>query len=293
MAAAGWIGSHWAMHPLPRPVNYSLADFGWADEAEEVTFPSLDGTPLSGWFIPSPNAQGRTVILLHGYGNTRLEMLPHADYLSRTGLNVLLFDFRGRGASGGKRVTAGLREPLDVRGAVSYLLTREDVDPGRIAVQGVSMGAAAGIMATAEDTRIATIVAESAFTDLRATIDRSFEQFVYLPRIFKPATVRITELRLGGRIDDIRPVEAITRIGQRPVFIIDSLADQLIPSGSGLRLHELAEGPKVLWLIDGSGHSGGWKTSPDEYRARVLEFYDTYLPAGEGGSQRIDADRVG
>jgi uncharacterized protein len=277
VAGLGWLGSHWAIHPVPRPINYMLSQYDFANIAEEVEFPSLDGTSLSGWFIPASETPVSTVVLLHGYGNTRFEMLPHAEFLHRAGHNVLLFDFRGRGSSGGKVVTAGLREPLDVRGAVSYLLTRPEVDAQRIALQGVSMGAAAGIMAMADDPRPAAIVAESAFTDLRSTIERSFGAFVYLPRVCRPATIRITEFRLGGRVDDIQPIKSIARLGERPSLIIDDLDDQLVPDDSGRRLFDAASGLKELWRVEETGHSAAWKTQPDEYRRRVLGFYERHL----------------
>jgi fermentation-respiration switch protein FrsA (DUF1100 family) len=174
-------------------------------------------------------------------------------------------------------VTAGLKEPLDARGAVSYVLPRPEVDPAKVAFQGVSMGAAVGIMAMAEDPRPSALGAESAFTDLRSTIERSFGAFVYLPRICRPLTVWMTEVRLGGRVDEIQPLRSIARLGQRPVFIIDHLDDQLIPVDSGRRLYEAAPGPKELWLVEGAGHSGAWTAHAEDYRDRVLDFYAKYL----------------
>src|SRR5262249_50319738 len=162
------------------------------------------------------------------------ELLPHAAYLHEAGYHVLLFDFRGRGQSGGGAVTLGAREPLDVRGAVAYLQARPDVDADHIAVQGVSLGAAAGILAAAADPRIAAVVAESAFSGLRGVIDRSFTAFIHLPAVpFAPVTVVIIEHRLQARADAIRPVDAMRRLGGRPVLIIDDLADEEMPAQSG------------------------------------------------------------
>ena len=277
VGAVGWVGSERGMHPARNVEDHSLSEYAFANSTEDLRFDSLDGTPLASWLVPG-KPKAATIILLHGYGRSRAELLPHADYLHQAGYNVLLLDFRNRGESGGDAVTTGAMEPLDVRGAVSYLLTRPDVDPERIAVQGVSMGASSGIMAVADDPRIAAIVSESAFTDLRATIARSFEHFINLPTFpFAPVTVLIIEQRLGADADDVRPIDAIGRLGQRPVFIIEDLWDSLMPEDSGRRLYEAASGPKQVWFIEGAGHAEGFKVQPEEYRRRVLKFYEEYM----------------
>ncbi|MFQ5878855.1 MAG: alpha/beta hydrolase [Dehalococcoidia bacterium] len=296
VGVVGWIGSERAIHPERKIEEHTLAEYPFAEGTEEIHFQSLDGTPLAGWFISGGGPNSATVILLHGYGRSRAELLPHADYLHQADYNVLMFDFRNRGESGGDAVTVGLKEPLDVRGAVSYLLTRSDIDPERIAVQGVSLGASAGILAMADDPRIAAIVAESAFTDLKGAISRSFEHFIDLPPFpFAPATVFITERRLGADADDVRPVDAIKRLGQRPIFIIDDLEDKRIPVDSGRRLYEAAPGPKELWLIGNAGHVDGFKLHPEEYERRVLKFYQEHLggpmaPVPAGNSISLPRD---
>lgn len=284
IGAVGWVGSERAIHPERKTEDFALSQFSFAGNTEEVRFASLDKTDLTGWFVPSGSPAAPTVILLHGYGRSRAELLPHADYLHQAGYNVLLFDFRNRGQSGGEAVTTGAKEPLDVRGAVSYLLSRRDIDPDRIALQGVSLGASSGLMAMVDEPRIAAIVSESAFTDLEETISRSFEHFIGLPPFpFAPVTVLITEKRLGVSARDVRPVDAIKKIGRRPVLIIDDLEDKQMPLDSGKRLYDAASGAKELWQIENAGHTEGLETQPAEYERRVLKFYEQYLGAGRGG----------
>lgn len=286
LGIVGWIGSERAIHPRRIQEEQDLPDYDFAGVAQTVRFPSLDGTSLAGWFIPAGQARAAAVILLHGYGNSRPQLLPHADYLHRAGYHVLLIDFRNRGESGGDVVTIGAMEPLDVRGAVSYLRTRAEVDPARIAVQGVSLGASAGILAAVFDQRIAAVVAESAFTDLAGTIARSFTHFIGLPSFpFTPVTLFIAERRLGARAANVRPVDAIRDIGGRPVLLIDGLQDDIVPPNSGRRLYAAAPGPKELWLIEDAGHAGGLKAQPEAYPRRVLRFYAEHLrrtPPGPG-----------
>jgi fermentation-respiration switch protein FrsA (DUF1100 family) len=191
-----------------------------------------------------------------------------------------MIDFRGRGESGGGMVTMGAREPLDVRAAVEYVASRPEVDATRIAIQGVSLGASAGVMAMPDEPRIAAAVIESPFSSMRGVADRSFEAFLDLPPFpFAPVTVYVLEQRLDADADDIRPVDSITRIGNRPVLIIEDLADDLMPVDSGTDLYEAAPGPKELWQVPEAGHADGYKTAPAEYERRVLDFYRRTLEA--------------
>lgn len=278
LGGIGWIGSERAIHRACRAQPQALSRYPFAASAETVRFQSLDGTRLVGWFIPSGRPAAPTVILLHGYGLTRDQMLPHAAYLRQAGYNTLLFDFRACGESEGDAITVGVREPLDVRSAVSYVLSRADVDPERVAVQGTSLGAVAGILAMAEDPRIDALVAEGAFTDVEGTIARSFERFIGLPAFpFAPVTVFIAGLRVGASVNDVRPIDAMARLGDRPVFIIEDGHDTVVPPGSGRRLYEAASGAKQHWLIEEALHGAGWHLRPAEYEERVLAFYRQHL----------------
>lgn len=277
VGAVGWVGSERAMYPERKVEDHALSEYPFAAETEEVRFAGHDGTSLAGWFLPATRDPAPAVILVHGYGRSRAELLPHAAYLHSAGFNVLLFDFRGRGESGGGAVTIGAREPLDVRGAVTYVLTRSEVDPTRVIVQGVSLGASSGIMAMADDPRIAAVVAEAPFSDARGLVDSAYENFLDLPSFpFGPVSAFILERRLDADMDDIRPIDDITRIGQRPVFLIEDVDDVDMPPRSARRLYAVASGPKDLWTVEGARHAKAYVVAPQEYERRVLAFYDAH-----------------
>jgi pimeloyl-ACP methyl ester carboxylesterase len=150
---------------------------------ENVSFKSLDGTPLEGWYIPSLEAkdvlaegdralrrQKPGVVLCHGIGANRSQLLGVASYLHHEGFEIMLFDFRCCGDSEGGVRTFGLREREDVLAAVHYLQSRPAVDPDRVALVGQGVGAVAAIGAAGLDHGICAVVAED--------IDRNFETAV-------------------------------------------------------------------------------------------------------------------
>jgi len=131
--------------------------------AEEVTFASNDdAVNISGWFFASTRTDpAPAVVLCHGIWTGRRECLPLALKFHSAGYNVLCFDFRAHGLSGGRYTTVGHNETNDVIGAVEYLAERPEVDAERIGVIGFSMGAAATIQAAARCPKIAAVVSDS------------------------------------------------------------------------------------------------------------------------------------
>jgi dipeptidyl aminopeptidase/acylaminoacyl peptidase len=243
---------------------------------ESVTFASADGLRLAGWYIPSHN--GAAIILCHGLGGNRVDMLPQAVLLAEHGYGSFLFDFRAHGESEGEMVTYGYTETDDVLAAVDYLLSRSDVDPQRIGILGGSLGAATALRTAAHSTHLKVVVAESAFASLEDEVASSFTVFSGLPAFpFAPLTVAFAQWQTGLRISEVRPIDDIPSIAPRPVFIIHGTDDDLIPAEQGFRLYEAAGEPKELWMVDGISHRSALGIFPDEYEKRVIGFFDNAL----------------
>lgn len=278
LAVVGWIGSEDGIHPSLSDDLPVLEDYPQLEAAlEDVIFQSSDGTLLSGWFIPGESP--KTVILLHGFTDTREKMLPHASFLHDAGYSVLLFDFRSRGQSAGDAVTLGFHEQGDVKGAVQLLKERPDADGESVGVLGVSMGGATAIMAAAETPELTAVVSESAFKSVDSAIASAFEHFIHLPAFpFAPITVLIIEKRLGINADQVVPEERVGLISPRPVFIIHGQEDETIVTGDADAIYAAAREPKEdLWFIPGAGHAEGVEIAPEEYGKRVVDFFNLYL----------------
>ena len=119
-----------------------------------------DGVRLAGWYLPSTNRAA--VVLLHGAGSTRSDVLDEAAVLARHGFGVLMIDARGHGDSAGRAMDFGWHGDADIAAATGYLAERPDVDRQRIGVVGMSMGGEEAIGATATNALIRAVVAEGA-----------------------------------------------------------------------------------------------------------------------------------
>ena len=130
--------------------------------AEEVRFESGPGTRLAGTLEKPVGFASRpfpVAILISGTGPwTRGGWINIRARLLASGIAVLQYDKPGLGRSTGTFVDTIPAMERDVAAAVSFLRTRRDVDPGRVALVGTSQGAVAAPMVASRDPAVAAVV---------------------------------------------------------------------------------------------------------------------------------------
>jgi fermentation-respiration switch protein FrsA (DUF1100 family) len=251
------------------------------DPAEEIDLTTRDGIKLHAWLFAAPEAVA-SVVVLHGHGASKHYSLPIGQFLYPR-FNVLMLDHRGHGESDGPRTTIGYEERLDVHAAVDLLISR---GLGPVGIFGTSMGASTAILAAAEDTRIAAIVADSPYAKLRWAVSQGAVLRGY-PRFVAPAMATLgcwaTALHLRSPMQAFDPVEVVDRISPRPLFLLHGTEDDIIPVESAHALIERAGEPKELWLIEGLKHVQGLELAYETFTARVLAFFERWLVGHEAG----------
>jgi len=269
-----YINTHPPKYPLHIPPSMYKADY------EDVSFTGRDGIVLKGWLIRPVPARAATpaIIICHGVSANKSDFTELAVHLSRRGYAVLLFDFRAHGESGGSRTSLGYHEQEDTLAALSYLKTRDDVDPRRIGIYGFSLGGSTAILAAAKFEGFRAVVADSAFTSLKDQAKTAITDFYHLPSFpFLPIIVLAYEVYFQAPVDAVSPVESIAMLSPTPVLIISGEEDKLIPVENGRRLYAAAQEPKELWIIPGADHGGTLVAAGDAYEKRVGGFFDKYL----------------
>jgi hypothetical protein len=136
---------------------------------ESVRFCS-DGATLAGLLDLPAQRPAPGIVLAHGYSNDKREFGGFdeaASLLAEAGHAVLRFDFRGCGESDGLPgvMRVATEWTADIRAAVSYLLTRPEIDVDRVAVIGQSMGGGMAAYAASMDERLRCAVAWAGVSD--------------------------------------------------------------------------------------------------------------------------------
>lgn len=247
---------------------------------QAVSFASpLDGVPLSGWYMTSPHSTGRAIVIVPGLDNNRLVSgiaLRLAPGLLAAGFDVLTFDLRGEGESGGVPITFGAREQWDVLGAVGEAQAHGD---RRVGVLGFSLGAASAILAAARSPEIAGIVADSSFADWTETLTRELAGADHLPAPVVAYGLALYRLLSGTDPNDVAPVRVVGAIAPRPVLIIQGTADETIPVSDSERLLVAAGVPTAeRWLVPGGRHAESYFVDEREYLSRVTTLFASAMP---------------
>src|ERR1043165_657406 len=178
--------------PLAAQVDALSPTNGFA--REHFSFARDAAQRVPGLLLKATNATGRlpVVIVMHGTGGTKEGVLPWLEKLAGRGFVAVAIDARYHGArtKAGKgtddynaAITQAWRDQRehpfyydtvwDAMRLVDYLATRDDVDPQRIGLTGISKGGIETYFTSAVDTRIAVSVPCTGVQSFRWALDHN------------------------------------------------------------------------------------------------------------------------
>lgn len=272
----GWCACNILFNP-PKMLPLEI----WPDQFrfpyEEAKFTASDGVKLKGWFIPAATQTDRSLVLCHGWGDNKGDMLRRTDFL-RKDFNLFYFDFRHHGESGGDRTTVCAWESRDIAAALQCLRKNHPAWTTRLGIFGYSMGTGPGTWTCAQDPAIKALLLEAPFWSFNGVVRQWTSNAYHLfssPIVFSLLTV--CRWRLGMDAEQYSPIRQIEKVSPRPVFIIAGGEDQLMLLPTVQELYEKARPPKELWVVPGARHGKCREIAGTEYERRVTEFFEKNL----------------
>lgn len=230
----------------------------WGYKFENASFKSGDGTPLNGWFIPARAAKAKaTVVFSHGNAGSMSYHIGFVNWLVESGYNVLMYDYRGFGKSGGGVDRRGMID--DVKAAFAYASKRADVDAGRLVSYGHSLGGAKSV----------TALGEAPVKGLRAVvIEGAFASYQTMAGV------------IGGQLgaslvtDELAPKDYVRQISPVPLLVVHGTRDEVVPVSQGRLLFEKAREPKTLFEVKTGRHGDSLSRDHGEFRKKVIVWLD-------------------
>ncbi|MBN2021935.1 MAG: prolyl oligopeptidase family serine peptidase [Pirellulales bacterium] len=270
-----------------------------------LTYPSPVATPVAqnnvipaDYYLPRGIRPGDprrpAVVCLHIlHGNFELvEMMCSA--LASRGVPALYFKlpyYGERSLPGGRRalladpklfVTALPQGVADVRRTIDLLASREEVDPDRIGLSGISLGGLVAATAAAEDPRVDRVALILAGGDLPAIVDQADEARAL--KDFLAGLASQDRAEMDQAIRSVDPLTHAAKLRRRAragrVLMFSGTDDRVIPPRCARQLAEAMTLPadRLVWL-EGLGHYTAMAALPRIVRGTV-DFFAQDLPKG-------------
>jgi pimeloyl-ACP methyl ester carboxylesterase len=217
-----------------------------------------------------------TVILCHGYGGQRADVLTLVTALQEHQFNVFLFDFAGHGSVPGK-TALGYGETEQLLAAVHGLEQRDDIDRSRFGVWGTDLGAYAALSAAGQEPRIESIAMDSVYDQ---PSDFLIDQVGHtglgeLPLVKTFCVFGFRMLNYKYRM--VPPARAsLARLQGIPKLFIESTDRQELDEDT-LRMYQIAPPPKDK-LVDPQAYSEMSDEGRRAYEDHIVSFFLQSLP---------------
>ncbi len=230
-----------------------------AGRTQELWFETEDGEVLHGWYCQADEPIGSALYLHGNTGNLTLTAtaIPH---LLRSGLNVLMFDYRGFGKSSGRPSLNGI-----IRDGLDAARLHDSLRPSHLPaiLYGFSMGGAVAAQMLHRRS-FDGLILQSTFTTLR---DIARVAYPRLP----------LHLLSGGFLDTARVIREL----RLPVLFLHGSHDEVCPSWMGQALHDLCPSPsRRMLMVEGGLHKDLFDREPEPMVRTIREFVSGLIGNG-------------
>lgn len=200
-------------------------------EIESVVFNNSNGHALNGWLLKPKNSNPKITILhFHGNAGSILSHYQAMTPLLANGFQVFTFDYSGFGFSEGKATRKNIL--IDGNSALTYLKAREDVKNTKLVIYGQSLGGhLSAVVAEQRQEEIDGLVIEGAFSSHK---DIAAEVAGFIGRIF-----------VSEKYSAMQSIKGYNK----PLLVIHSTEDEIIPIELGERIFDHANEPKEFYKI--------------------------------------------
>jgi pimeloyl-ACP methyl ester carboxylesterase len=233
---------------------------------ERVAIP-FEGKTLYGVLRRPAGAGGRApvAIMAPGLDSTKEELHAYEEPFLARGIAILAIDGPGQGEAEYDIPIAGDYERA-ARAVCDWIETRADLDAGRIAMWGVSLGGYYAPRATAYEKRIKACIALSGPFEWK-------EIWGGLPLLtreaFRVRSHSATEADALRHAATLSMREAAARIAC-PIYIVTGRQDRLVPASHAERLAKAVSGPVELLIVEDGGHNAN--NRPYRYRSQTADW---------------------
>jgi fermentation-respiration switch protein FrsA (DUF1100 family) len=219
-----------------------------------------------GWYFPGTRREA--VLIMPSAGASEDQLIPYIKFLHAAGYTVVA-NYSSNNPEFG--ISWGL---LKRKFALATARALKVDGFEKIAVLGISEGAAGAIMAQAEQPVFTAIVADSSYANLQQMLRRS-PSISRLNPAFESTVMWAAQWWMGQRLNKISPVTDAAKLGNCPILVIQNRGDKITPPDDGKAILYAAGVNSEIWIAPSEGHGDAIYEAPADYAARVVKFLNT------------------
>lgn len=242
---------------------------------EAVAFSLHDGSATPGWIITGDNPRGPTVVVTHGFGDSRYGALTWAPLLVPHASSVVLYDLRGHGEAESRYAHCGTTDVADLLGVLDQLPSA-----GPVVLLGYSMGGGIALAAAArndareEGARIVGVIADGPYRFWDEPIRCYLRARRYPVWPFVPLTGWVLRLLWPGFTPRTFDRAGHARRLRCPLLVLHGEVDPLCPTASARAIADAAPAPGGEWIeFAAGGHLDLPAVDEAKYRAALARFF--------------------
>ena len=247
--------------------------FTHSSSIENITLTTADGLSRNGVLTLRENAKGN-VIMSHPAAYNKDFFIPFEDAIFYE-YNTLRFDFRRHGENSEKQFsTLGQHETQEIQAAIQAFADHPKTAGLPLFGFGISMGAATLIEAERKHKAFDALILQAPYECLKRQVRRLIPLFrIPLMKyfIFSPISQYFAKSRYRLKLRKIRPMKSVQEI-DTPIFLIHAQDDPTVDFKAFKRLTEVGKSIVKTWAPETGKHTALFKTRPDEYAQKCLDF---------------------
>jgi len=199
---------------------------------KRIPVTSVDGETLDAWHIPAVKQDADVpklpMVMVHGWMEFKELHFGAAMRWANRGHDVVLYDHRCHGYSGGKATTFGVMERHDLKRVIDASVQQGIIDDNCMTV-GFSLGAATVLQHAAIDDRVKGVVAMAPFADFRSAVESFRGRLVpWMDRTWLQRGFDDASSDLGFAMDDASTLDAVKNLTV-PVLLVEGGNDKVLP----------------------------------------------------------------
>ena len=239
-----------------------------------VSVESEDKFVLKGYY--KDNASDKTVILVHGFWGSHLDMLNLAKLFEKRGYNILAINQRANGISGGEYSTLGYDEKNDLKVWIDFVVS---LNPNiKILLYGISMGGTVVCLNASENClpNVSLAISDCAFDNAHKIMVYSLRKRRIFFKLHLKNILRYSKIAKGV---DFNKVDLAGKLknAKVPILFVHGDEDDVVPLEMVYSLsNQVPEYRKTLFISSGAKHVESYDKNPKEFEKCVDKFLSKY-----------------